>query len=100
MARRAGRRGSFVKKSDLRKTEALNRSEVRACCSTNRNTAHLPDCVRPISRCAEKIGFRTRDEATVRAKALSAQHGLMTVYRCAGCRLYHFGHPRSAEEGL
>ncbi len=91
---------SYPKKSDQRRTEAKHASEVRACCPTNRGLPHLPYCIRPTGRCADKVGFPDRDVATRRAKELSVEHGLMTVYRCQGCRLWHFGHPRAGEAGL
>ena len=78
----------------------MDRAEVRSCCDTNRRLPHRADCVRPPGRCADKVAFESRDEAIRRAAFRSTSSGRMVAYRCAGCGLWHFGHPANEAEGL
>jgi hypothetical protein len=89
-----------MKLGDRRRSDALTDAFVRKCCNTRLNEGHLEGCVRPISRCANKVGHSTRDRAQRFIRELEPALGRMTPYRCEGCGAWHIGHPKTTAEGL
>ena len=89
-----------TKSVDQRRINKAHAAFVRRCCNTRLTEPHMPGCVRPISRCADKIGYSSRAKAQAGIARSAALFGPMTPYRCDGCGAWHMGHPRSEEEGL
>lgn len=99
MSRRAKQKPR-QKLGDRRRADQLNTAFVRQCCNTRLNEPHLAGCVRPISRCADKVGHSSRDRALRFIEELAPTLGRMTPYRCDGCNAWHIGHPKTTAEGL
>lgn len=76
------------KLGERRRQDRMNEAFVRRCCNTRLTEPHVAGCVRPISRCADKIGHSSRDRAIRIAKDLEPTLGAMTAYRCKGCGAY------------
>lgn len=83
---------AYSSKSDRREREARDAQHIRACCPTSAAEPHLANCVRPLGRCRDKVGYSTRDKAR-RAAAKWTDTSPMTAYRCDACQLWHYGHP-------
>lgn len=86
-----------LQKQRERTLEKLH-GNLRSCCLTTRYQEHLPDCERQPGRCRDKVGFADHALASARVRELRPEAGVMSVYRCRSCRLFHIGHPRPGDE--